>query len=92
MPYNDADCHELLSLVAHEIRSPAAVVAGYLRLLLKSPAESERQRRESEQQGEPERKIPDGARNIIEEASNLTPRAVVPLQPRTIGVEFRYHY
>jgi iron complex outermembrane receptor protein len=32
------------------------------------------------------------ASNIIEEASNLTPRAVVPLQPRTIGVEFRYHY
>jgi iron complex outermembrane receptor protein len=32
------------------------------------------------------------ASNIIEEASNLTPRAVVPLRPRTIGVEFRYHY
>jgi hypothetical protein len=32
------------------------------------------------------------ASNIIEEASNLTPRAVVPLQPRTLGVEFRYHY
>jgi outer membrane receptor protein involved in Fe transport len=32
------------------------------------------------------------ASNILEQASNLTPRAVVPLQPRTIGVEFRYHY
>ena len=32
------------------------------------------------------------AANVIEEASNLTPRAVVPLRPRTIGVEFRYHY
>lgn len=32
------------------------------------------------------------ASNILEEASNLTPRSVVPFQPRTIGVEFRYHY
>ena len=32
------------------------------------------------------------ASNIIEEASNLTPRAVVPLRPRTLGIEFRYHY
>lgn len=32
------------------------------------------------------------ASNIIEQASNLTPRAIVPLQPRTLGVEFRYHY
>lgn len=32
------------------------------------------------------------ASNIIEEASNLTPRAVVPLRPRTLGLEFRYHY
>lgn len=30
------------------------------------------------------------ASNIIEEASNLTPRAVVPMQPRTFGIEFRY--
>jgi iron complex outermembrane recepter protein len=32
------------------------------------------------------------ASNIIEEAANLTPRAVVPMQPRTIGVEVRYHF
>jgi outer membrane receptor protein involved in Fe transport len=32
------------------------------------------------------------ASNIIEEASNLTPRAVVPFQPRTVGIELRYHY
>ena len=69
MPYSGADCHLLLSLVAHEMRSPAAVTAGYLRLLLRTPAESERQRPESERQtAEPERKIPDGARKIIEEA------------------------
>jgi iron complex outermembrane recepter protein len=30
------------------------------------------------------------ASNIIEEASNLTPRSVVPLRPRTVGLEFRY--
>jgi iron complex outermembrane recepter protein len=30
------------------------------------------------------------AANIIEQASNLTPRSVVPLRPRTFGVEFRY--
>ncbi len=30
--------------------------------------------------------------NILEEASNLTPRAVVPNRPRTIGIELRYHY
>jgi outer membrane receptor protein involved in Fe transport len=30
--------------------------------------------------------------NILEEASNLTPRSVVPLQPLTAGVEFRYHF
>jgi iron complex outermembrane recepter protein len=30
--------------------------------------------------------------NILEEASNLTPRAVVPLQPLTFGLELRYHF
>lgn len=30
------------------------------------------------------------AANVIEEASNLTPRSVVPLRPRTFGIEFRY--
>jgi outer membrane receptor protein involved in Fe transport len=30
--------------------------------------------------------------NILEEASNLTPRAVVPNQPLTFGVELRYHF
>jgi iron complex outermembrane recepter protein len=30
--------------------------------------------------------------NILEQASNLTPRSVVPLQPLTVGVEFRYHF
>jgi signal transduction histidine kinase len=69
VPYNDADCHQLLSLVAHEIRSPAAVIAGYLRLLLRAPAEPERQWPESERQAEPERRIPDAARRIIEEAN-----------------------
>jgi iron complex outermembrane receptor protein len=30
--------------------------------------------------------------NIIQEASDLTPRAVVPLRPRTVGVELRYKF
>lgn len=30
--------------------------------------------------------------NILEEASNLTPRSVVPNRPRTVGIELRYHY
>ncbi len=30
--------------------------------------------------------------NILEEASNLTPRAVVPLRPLTFGLELRYHF
>jgi hypothetical protein len=30
--------------------------------------------------------------NIIEEASNLTPKAVVPMQLLTFGIELRYHF
>jgi signal transduction histidine kinase len=60
MPYSEGDCHQLISLIAHELRSPAAVVAGYLRLLLKSSAQST---------FAPERKIPDTAQTMIEEAN-----------------------
>jgi len=49
----DHDYRQLLSLIAHELRSPAAVVAGYLRLLLHNGAQGP---------PEPERKM-------IEEAS-----------------------
>jgi signal transduction histidine kinase len=35
---SDDDCQRLLTLVAHELRSPGAVVVGYLRLLLKNTA------------------------------------------------------
>jgi hypothetical protein len=34
----DDNCRRLMSLVAHELRSPGAVVAGYLRLLAKNTA------------------------------------------------------
>jgi signal transduction histidine kinase len=34
----DEDCRRLMSLVAHEMRSPGAVVTGYLRLLAKNTA------------------------------------------------------
>ncbi len=35
----DEDCRRLMALLAHEMRSPGAVVAGYLRMLRTSPAE-----------------------------------------------------
>jgi signal transduction histidine kinase len=41
----DEDCRRLLSLLAHEMRSPGAVVAGYLRML-KGPSTSEMPERE----------------------------------------------
>ena len=41
----DDDCRRLMSLVAHELRSPGAVVAGYLRML-KGPSSSEMPGRE----------------------------------------------
>src|SRR2546430_6757225 len=41
----DDDCRRLLSLLAHEMRSPGAVVAGYLRML-KGPSTSEMPSRE----------------------------------------------
>jgi len=60
MSYSEGDCHQLISLITHELRSPAAVVAGYLRLLLKSSAQSTLG---------PERKIPETAQTMIEEAN-----------------------
>ena len=48
----DEDCQRLMSLVAHELRSPGAVVAGYLRLLAKNTAPA---------LTEPERKMIDEA-------------------------------
>jgi K+-sensing histidine kinase KdpD len=60
MPYSEGECHQLISLIAHEMRSPAAVVAGYLRLLLKSSAQSA---------FAPGPTIPETAQNMIEEAS-----------------------
>ncbi len=81
VPYSDTECHQLLSLVAHELRSPAAVIAGYLRLLLKTTAEPEHQRAESERKlPEPERKMPEGARTIIEEASRSCRRLLGMVQ------------
>jgi signal transduction histidine kinase len=61
VPYSEPECHQLISLIAHEMRSPAAVVAGYLRLLLKSSAQ--------QSPFGPERKIPETARDMIEEAN-----------------------
>jgi signal transduction histidine kinase len=50
----------LISLIAHEVRSPAAVVAGYLRLLLKGTAQNA---------PGPERNSPEAERHMIEEAN-----------------------
>jgi signal transduction histidine kinase len=52
MSVNDEDYRRLMSLVAHELRSPGAVVAGYLRLLQKNTAPG---------LSEPERKMIDEA-------------------------------
>jgi signal transduction histidine kinase len=60
VPYSDTECHELISLIAHEVRSPAAVVAGYLRLLLKGTAQNA---------PGPERNSPEAERHMIEEAN-----------------------
>jgi signal transduction histidine kinase len=38
MSIPNEDCRRLMSLVAHELRSPGAVVAGYLRLLARNTA------------------------------------------------------
>jgi signal transduction histidine kinase len=48
----EQDCRRLMSLIAHELRSPGAVVAGYLRLLAKNTAPG---------LSEPERKMIDEA-------------------------------
>jgi K+-sensing histidine kinase KdpD len=40
MPMNRDECPRLLSLAVHELRSPITVVAGYLRMLLKTPGAS----------------------------------------------------
>jgi two-component system OmpR family sensor kinase len=69
MSLPDENCRRLMSLVAHELRSPGAVVSGYLRLLAKNTAPS---------LSEPERRMIDEANkscgrllNIASELSEL---------------------
>jgi len=69
MSINDEDCRRLMSLIAHELRSPGAVVSGYLRLLAKNTAPG---------LSEPERKMIDEANkstgrlmHIAQELSDL---------------------
>ena len=47
MSISDQDCRRLMSLVAHELRSPGAVVTGYLRLLARNtgPGLNEQERK-----------------------------------------------
>src|SRR5579862_366663 len=54
-----SDYRQLISLIAHELRSPAAVVSGYLRLLLRHSAQNP---------SEPEPAMPSEQR-MIEEAN-----------------------
>lgn len=54
------DDRQLLSLIAHELRSPAGVVGGYLRLVLKEDAAS----------------MPERARHMIEEADRSCARVL----------------
>src|SRR5215831_3778657 len=83
MSIPDQNCRRLMSLVAHELRSPGAVVAGYLRLLAKNTAPG---------LTEPERKMIEEANkscgrllHIASELSDLAELsgedAVRPLQP-----------
>jgi signal transduction histidine kinase len=48
MQHSARDERDLLLLIAHELRSPASVVAGYLRLLLKEDNTSDRARQMTE--------------------------------------------
>jgi len=65
----DDDCRRLMSLVAHELRSPGAVVAGYLRML-KGPSSSDMPGREQKMIEEANRSC---ARllHIVQELSDL---------------------
>jgi signal transduction histidine kinase len=65
----DDDCHRLMALLAHELRSPGAVVAGYLRML-KGPSASEMPGREQKMIEEANRSC---ARllHIVQELSDL---------------------
>ena len=54
------DERQLLALIAHEFRSPAAVVSGYLRLLLREDASD----------------LPERARHMIEEADRSSARVL----------------
>jgi signal transduction histidine kinase len=60
----DSDYRQLISLIAHELRSPAAVVSGYLRLLLRHSAHNP---------PEPESAMPSEQR-MIEEANRSCAR------------------
>src|SRR5437868_895974 len=81
----DDDCRRLLSLLAHEMRSPGAVVAGYLRIL-KGPSTSELPAREQKMIEEANRSC---ARlmHIVQELSDFgelsnngeLPRAPLPI-------------
>src|SRR5438876_5064247 len=60
----DEDCRRLLSLIAHEMRSPGAVVSGYLRML-KGPSTSG---------------MPDREQKMIEEANRSCARLLHVVQ------------
>src|SRR3954471_13485355 len=65
----DDDCRRLLSLLAHEMRSPGAVVAGYLRML-KGPSTSEMPGREQKMIEEANRSC-GRLLHIVQELSDL---------------------
>src|SRR4051812_14982490 len=65
----DDDCHRLMALLAHELRSPGAVVAGYLRML-KGPSASELPGREQKMIEEANRSC-GRLLHIVQELSDL---------------------
>lgn len=65
----DDDCHRLMALLAHELRSPGAVVGGYLRML-KGPSASELPEREQKMIEEANRSCT-RLLHIVQELSDL---------------------
>jgi signal transduction histidine kinase len=72
----DSDYRQLISLIAHELRSPAAVVSGYLRLLLRHNADNPRQGEDNPRLGEPQ--MPE--QRMIEEANRSCARLLQVLR------------
>ncbi len=77
----DDDCRRLLALLAHEMRSPGAVVSGYLRML-KGPSTSEMPGREQKMIEEANRSC-SRLLHVVQELSDFTELSNNGEMPRT---------